>query len=179
MPALQAGIVKPEGIVINSVSGISGAGRSGSVELSFSELNENVRAYKIGVHQHVPEIETVLRDGTGAPVTVSFVPHLVPITRGIHTTIAAEWTAPVTAEELGRLYQTRYAEAPFVRVTASLPQIQAVVRTNYCDVHPTVDRRANRVVLLSVIDNLVKGAAGQAVQNMNLMTGAPETAGLR
>jgi N-acetyl-gamma-glutamyl-phosphate reductase len=179
LPALKAGIVKPEGIVVNSVSGISGAGRSASVEMSFSELNENVRAYKIGAHQHVPEIESALRDGAGTPVTVSFVPHLVPITRGIHTTISAAWTSPVTADELRELYASAYAGAPFVRVTGSYPQIQSVVRTNYCDVHPTVDRRAGRVVILSVIDNLVKGAAGQAVQNMNLMCGFPEETGLR
>lgn len=179
LPALKAGIVKPEGIVISSVSGISGAGRSASVEMSFAELNENVRAYKVGVHQHVPEIESVLRDGTGAPVTVSFVPHLVPITRGIHTTISCAWTAPVTAEELRDVYRTFYTGAPFIRVTGSYPQVQSVARTNYCDIHATVDRRANRVVILSVIDNLVKGAAGQAVQNMNLMCGLPEAAGLR
>jgi N-acetyl-gamma-glutamyl-phosphate reductase len=179
LPALKHALVKPEGIAISAVSGISGAGRSSSVELSFSEINENVRAYRLGVHQHVPEIEAMLQDASGLPATVSFVPHLVPITRGIYTTVHASLAVGVTTAEVLTLYEDYFAQAPFVRIKHEIPQISSVVRTNYCDINLSVDRRTNQLVILSAIDNLVKGAAGQAVQNMNLMFGLPEDSGLR
>jgi N-acetyl-gamma-glutamyl-phosphate reductase len=179
LPALVHGLVSPAAIAVSAVSGISGAGRTSSVELSFSELNENVRAYKVGVHQHVPEIEAALRDASGQPATLSFIPHLVPITRGIYATVHAALATEIGAEKIAEVYQEYYRTAPFVRVRKQVPQIQAVARTNYCDIALSVDRRTGQLVVLSTIDNLVKGAAGQAVQNMNMMFGLPEEKGLR
>ena len=179
LPALKRGIISTGGIVVNSLSGISGAGRSSSVDLSFAEINENIRAYKIGRHQHIPEIQSVLEEATAKPVSFSFVPHLVPITRGIYTTIHADLSATLTEAELIDVYETFYADAPFVRITRQTPQIRDVVRTNYCNIGLTIEPRTNQLILISVIDNLVKGAAGQAVQNMNIMFGLEETKGLR
>jgi len=179
LPALKHGIISAGGIVINSLSGISGAGRSAAVEMSFSELNENARAYRVGTHQHIPEIETVLAGASGAPVTASFVPHLIPVTRGIYTTAHAGLAVTVSAAELLTLYREFYASHPFVRITGQIPQLLAVTRTNYCDIGIAVESRTNQLIVMSVIDNLVKGAAGQAVQNMNLMFGLPEETGLK
>ena len=177
-PALQEGLVDPGSLVVNALSGVSGAGRSKAVELSFSEVNENVRAYKVGMHQHTPEIESVLERVTGRSVRVSFVPHLLPITRGIHATVLGELTADVPEGDIRDLYRRFYRTSPFVRIREGLPQLQSVTRTNFCDIGLVVDRRTHRLILLSVIDNLLKGAAGQAVQNMNLLCGFPETRGL-
>lgn len=179
LPALLHGLVKPQGIVVNALSGVSGAGRSASVDLSFSEINENVRAYKLGTHQHIPEITTVLSDALGREVSLSFVPHLIPITRGIYTTVHADLAKSVSAAELYDAYDAFYRDAPFVRIKRQIPQIQGVVRTNYCDIGLTIEPRTNQLVIISVIDNLVKGAAGQAVQNMNIVFGLPESKGLR
>jgi N-acetyl-gamma-glutamyl-phosphate reductase len=179
LPALKLGLIEPERIVINSLSGTSGAGRSAAVDMSFSEINENVRAYKLGVHQHIPEIESVLQEGTGLPVSVSFVPHLIPITRGIYTTIHANLSRRIDEDEVHEMYLAFYEAAPFVRVRRAIPQIQAVLRTNYCDIGVKVEPRTNQLIIMSVIDNLVKGAAGQAVQNMNVMLGLPEETGLQ
>ena len=179
LPPLMEGIIEREGIVIDSLSGVSGAGRSSSLEMSFCEVNESVRAYKVGTHQHIPEIESVLSGACGSPVTASFVPHLIPITRGIYTTIHARLTSPVTEAALYDLYDRFYADAPFVRIKRQIPQIQSVDRTNYCDIGFVLEPRTRQLIVLSVIDNLVKGAAGQAVQNMNIMTGLPEETGLR
>ena len=178
LPALKSGIVPAEGIVIDSLSGVSGAGRSSTVDLSFSEVNENIRAYKIGSHQHIPEIETVLSGASGMSVTVSFIPHLVPMTRGIYTTIHAPLSATITEKEIVALYEEFYRNDRFVRIKQSAPQIQAVVKTNFCDIALFPDFRTRQLVIISVIDNLVKGAAGQAVQNMNIMLGLPEEEGL-
>jgi len=179
LPALKHGVINPGGIVINALSGVSGAGRSASVEMSFAEINENVRAYKIGAHQHIPEIESVLSGASGAAVTASFVPHLIPITRGIYSTAHAGLAVTVTAAELLTLYEEFYASHPFVRITRQVPQILAVSRTNYCDIALAIEPRTNQLIVMSVIDNLVKGAAGQAVQNMNLMFGLSEATGLK
>ncbi len=179
LPALKHGIIDPAGIVINSLSGVSGAGRSASVDMSFAEINENVRAYKIGTHQHIPEIESVLTEASGTTVTASFVPHLIPITRGIYTTAHAGLAVALSAAELLTMYEEFYAPHPFVRITRQVPQILAVTRTNYCDIGIAIEGRTNQLIVMSVIDNLVKGAAGQAVQNMNLMFGLPEATGLK
>jgi N-acetyl-gamma-glutamyl-phosphate reductase len=178
LPALAADLIAPEGIVVNSLSGVSGAGRSATVELSFSEVNENIRAYKIGTHQHLPEIETVLRASTGKEVNLSFIPHLVPITRGIYTTVHAKLRRPLSAAEAQEAYRSFYAAAPFVRVKKQIPQITNVVRTNYCDLFVTIEPRTQQLIIVSVIDNLVKGAAGQAIQNMNIMFALPQEQGL-
>ena len=178
-PVLRKGIIAPRGIVINSLSGVSGAGRSSSVDLSFAEVNENVRAYKIGRHQHTPEMQSVLEGQSGEPVSLSFVPHLVPITRGIYTTIHADLKVEATESDLIELYESFYQHAPFVRIKRQIPQIRDVLYTNYCDIGLTIDRHSNQLVLISVIDNLMKGAAGQAVQNMNIMFGLPQETGLQ
>ncbi len=178
LPALTHGLIEPEGIVITSLSGVSGAGRSASVEMSFAEVNENVRAYKVGSHQHIPEIQSVLSRASGAKVSLSFVPHLIPITRGIHTTIHATPRGSCTMAELLDCYETYYRAAPFVRVRRQPPQIRDVAWTNYCDIQCTLEPRTGQIILLSVIDNLVKGAAGQAIQNMNIMCGLPQETGV-
>jgi N-acetyl-gamma-glutamyl-phosphate reductase len=177
-PALRHAAVAPGGIVVNSLSGITGAGRTSSTELSFSEINENVRAYKIGTHQHTPEIQSILEQATGKPVSLSFVPHLVPLNRGIYTTIHARLNSPMSESAVIELYESYYADAPFVRIKRRIPQIKDVLYTNYCDIGLAVDRRTNDLIVISVIDNLVKGAAGQAVQNMNIMFGIPQEQGL-
>jgi N-acetyl-gamma-glutamyl-phosphate reductase len=178
LPLVSEALVSLAGIVVTSVSGITGAGRSASVEMSFSELNENVRAYKLTVHQHIPEIEQALATSAGAAVTVSFVPHLIPITRGIYTTIHATLSPDADGGALAGAFARYYAPHPFVRLRAQPPQIGAVVRTNYCDINVAFEPRTRQVIVTSAIDNLVKGAAGQAIQNMNLMFGLNETAGL-
>jgi N-acetyl-gamma-glutamyl-phosphate reductase len=174
LPALTAGLVKPEGIVITSMSGVSGAGRQSSADFSFTEVNESVRAYKVGRHQHTPEIRQVLESAAGIPVTLSFVPHLMPITRGIFTTIHADLQTAATTEDVLSLYEKHYAAEPFVRVRREMPEIKAVLYTNFCDITVVVEPATRKLIVLSVIDNLVKGAAGQALQNMNIMFGYPE-----
>ena len=177
-PALKQGLVSSEGIVVNSLSGVSGAGRTSTVEFSFSEVNENVRAYKIGMHQHTPEMQLILEQVAGKRVSLSFVPHLVPITRGIYTTIHASLHAGMSECDVIELYQSFYHDAPFVRIKRQIPQVKDVLYTNFCDIGVAVDRHTNQLILISVIDNLVKGAAGQAVQNMNIMFGLPQERGL-
>lgn len=177
-PVLREGLIDPQSVVVNALSGVSGAGRSKSFELSFSEVNENVRAYKVGTHQHTPEIESVLEGVAGRPVRVSFVPHLLPMTRGIHATILADLATDLPESDLLDLYRTFYSTSPFVRIRQGLPQLHSVTKTNFCDIGLVVDGRTGRLIILSVIDNLLKGAAGQAVQNMNLLCGFPETRGL-
>ncbi len=179
IPALKHPVISRDGIVINALSGVSGAGRSASQDLSFSEVNENIRAYKVGNHQHIPEIETVLASVAGGAVPVTFTPHLIPITRGIYSTITATVTVPITTQEMTSLYRAFYADAPFVRVRDTVPQIRDVAHTNYCDLMVSVDQRTKRLTVLSAIDNLVKGAAGQAIQNMNIMAGFPQEEGLQ
>lgn len=178
LPALAHGLIEDAGIVITAISGVSGAGRSAAAELSFCEVNENIRAYKIGQHQHIPEIETVLQQVTGRKVTLSFVPHLAPIQRGIYTTIHAPMKRACGETEMRELYRTYYGQAPFVRILDTAPQLKAVAGTNYCDLGVFPDARTNQLVVVSALDNLIKGAAGQAIQNMNLMFGFPEETGL-
>lgn len=174
LPVLKAGIILPTGIVINSLSGVSGAGRSASVEMSFTEVNENVRAYKVGRHQHIPEIGTVLEQATGEEIGFSFVPHLVPLTRGIYTTIHADLAREYTEADVSTAYSDYYVGAPFVRMRTTIPQIKDVAYTNFCDIAFTIEHRTNQLIIISTIDNLIKGAAGQAIQNMNIMLGLPE-----
>ncbi len=179
-PLIKAGLVEPAGIVVNSLSGVSGAGRSSSVEMSFTEVNESVKAYKVGTHQHIPEIQTALSDLSGKAVTVTFVPHLIPITRGIYTSIYARPTKPLTDDVLQDAYDKAYRSAPFVRVLGpTVPEIRSVTYTNCIDIGWKLYPENGHVIVFSTIDNLIKGAAGQAVQSMNLMFGIPETEGLQ
>jgi N-acetyl-gamma-glutamyl-phosphate reductase len=174
---LKEGVIESQGIVINSMSGVSGAGRKASIDLSFAEVNETVKAYKVGDHQHIPEIRGVLRALTGTEVTFVFIPHLLPITRGIYTTTTAQLKENVDAAKIASIYEKYYGDQPFVRTHATaIPEIRNVVHTNYCDIGFKIV--GDKLVLMSTIDNLLKGAAGQAVQNMNLMLGFAETEGL-
>ncbi len=180
------GLVGPD-IIVDSKSGISGAGRSLGLTYHFSEANENVHAYGLGGHRHMPEIlqeVTFARQRALAgtedlpPLRLTFVPHLIPMTRGILTTAYAPLARPISSAELREHYQSFYAGERFVRVSELPPQTKQTWGSNVCLVYPTVDPRTDRLVVVSCIDNLVKGAAGQAVQNMNIMCGFPETAGL-
>jgi len=181
-PALREGMIAPS-VIIDAKSGVSGAGRSLKLESHFSEVNESVSAYALDGHRHQPEIAQELevawrRGGGRGPVAVTFVPHLIPMTRGILATCYADLAGDWPVEKIRDAYRAFYAAEPFVRVGDSPPATKHVWGSNYCFVYPTVDKRTARLVVLSVIDNLVKGASGQAVQNMNLMFGLPETRGL-
>jgi len=178
LPVLEAGLISPKGIVINSLSGVSGAGRSATVEMIFAEVNENIRAYKVGGHQHIPEIQSVLEQATGEAIGMSFVPHLVPLTRGIYTTIHADLKVSCSNEDLCSVYDGFYGDASFVRIRKVIPQVKDVIYTNFCDIAFTIEPRTNQIIIMSTIDNLIKGAAGQAIQNMNIMLGLPEETGL-
>lgn len=179
-PLLRRGLVDPAGIVIDAKSGVSGAGRKLDLRSHFSEVNENVRAYGVATHRHTPEIEQELSTLAGVPVKVSFTPHLIPMTRGILATIYAPLIEEMTTAELLEIYTDFYRGEPFVRVLpeGTLPQTKAVFGSNHCDIGLVADARTRRVIVIAAIDNLVKGASGQAVQNMNIMFGVDETEGL-
>lgn len=179
-PLLKEKLIASNGIVINSLSGVSGAGKKASIDLSFAEVNESVKAYKVGDHQHIPEIESVLKDLTGNPVSFSFVPHLIPITRGIYTTISAMLEPDVTEADVLAAYHKHYVNAPFVHVRKNyVPEVKHVLYTNNIDIGFSSYPNTGQLIIHSVIDNLVKGAAGQAVQNMNLMFNLGECEALR
>jgi N-acetyl-gamma-glutamyl-phosphate reductase len=179
-PLLKEGIIEPKGIAVSSLSGVSGAGRSSSAEMSFAEVNESVRAYKVGTHQHIPEIKTALELLSNMQVKLTFVPHLLPITRGIYTSTYAMLKKPMNEQAILAAYEKYYASAPFVRYSATaIPEIKNVAYTNFIDIGFRINQEEGQLVILSTIDNLIKGAAGQAVQNMNIMFGIHETEGLK
>ncbi len=175
-PLLRAGLIEPAGIIVDSKSGLSGAGRTPSLKTHFVERNEDLAPYNVGQHRHMPEIDQILTRAIGADVKVIFTPHLVPMDRGILSTIYAEPAAGVTQESLHDALCTAYGEEPFVRVVDHLPTTKYTLGTNFCDI--TVRLVRGRVVLISALDNMIKGASGAAVQNFNLMFGHPETAAL-
>lgn len=179
-PLLAQGLVDPATLIIDSKSGVSGAGRGVSLATHYCEVNENIRAYNIGLHRHTPEIEQELSAVSGQDITLSFTPHLTPMNRGILSTMYGKLIADLDTESLTRRYQEFYDQEPFVRVLppGMLPQTKAVAGSNFCDLAVTVDPRTQRVVVVAAIDNLIKGASGQAVQNMNIMCGLEEKAGL-
>ena len=179
-PLLEAQLIDPATIVIDSKSGASGAGRGAKVPSLFCEVNEGFKAYGLPRHRHTPEIEQTLGRLAGKTVTVSFTPHLVPANRGILTTCYASLAGDLDQTELLGRFADYYLEEAFVRVlpNGQLPNIAHVAGSNFCDVGLVLDPRTKRVIVVSAIDNLVKGAAGQAVQNMNLMLDLPETTGL-
>ncbi len=179
-PLLCNNLINSKGIVIDSKSGTTGAGRSLSQTTHFPDCNENFAPYKVAEHRHTPEIEQTLTELAGEQVTVTFVPHLLPVNRGILSTIYADIKSEHSLEELHELYREFYKNAPFVRVLdmGKAACIKAVRLSNYCDISIHFDRRCGRVIIASAIDNMVKGAAGQAVQNMNIMLGLDETTGL-
>ena len=179
-PALREGLVKPEGIVIDAKSGTTGAGRKPAQNTHFPDCNEAFSAYKVASHRHTPEIEQTLSRVAGTKATVTFVPHLLPVNRGILSTIYARLEPGITLAQAREAYRLAYEGEAFVRL---MPQGTAVnishVRgSNYCDIQLYEDRHTGLLIVTSVIDNMVKGAAGQAVQNMNLICGLPEAAGL-
>ncbi|QTA86371.1 N-acetyl-gamma-glutamyl-phosphate reductase [Desulfonema magnum] len=180
IPLLKKGFLDTRTIIADSKSGVSGAGRSLSLTAHFCEVHESFKAYKVAEHRHSPEMEEVLSREAGTQVNITFVPHLVPMIRGMLTTTYASLARKASAEDIRNCLADFYSGRPFVRLCAdnSVPDTLHVRGTNYCDIGFKVDERNNRVVLISAIDNLVKGAAGQAVQNMNIMLGLNETAGL-
>jgi len=180
-PLLKKGLINTGDIIADSASGVTGAGRSAKVDSLYCEVNEGFRAYGVGgVHRHTPEIEQELSLLAGEPLVITFTPHLVPMDRGILSTVYATPRKAMTTEKLVRLYQEYYKGEPFVRVLpqGSLPSTAFVRGSNFCDIAPLVDQRTGRVIIVSAIDNLVKGASGQAVQNMNIVCRFPETMGL-
>lgn len=181
LPLLRHRLIDPATIIIDSKSGTSGAGRAAKVDTLYCEVNEGFKAYGLPRHRHTPEIEQTLGDVAGRPVTISFTPHLVPANRGILSTCYASLNRACPLAELLDVYRQAYAAEPFVRVLPEgrLPNISQVRGSNFCDLGLAVDPRTGRVVVAAAIDNLVKGAAGQALQNMNLMLGLDETTGLR
>ncbi len=178
-PALKEGVIGPE-IIIDSKSGVSGAGRALTIETHFSEVNENLSAYALEGHRHLPEMVQELQKLVSEfALRVTFVPHLVPMTRGILTSCYAELIQGKTNEKQVRdFYCDFYRGEPFVRVVDAPPQTKQALGTNLCLIYPTVDSRSGRLIVISCLDNLVKGGAGQAIQNMNLMLGFLETMGL-
>lgn len=180
-PLLRRGLIDPATLIIDSKSGTSGAGRAANVGTLFCEVADGFKPYKVGgSHRHIPEIEQELSLAAGAPVTVSFTPHLLPISRGILSTMYASLTAQGNSVDLQEMYETLYADEPFVRVlpAGTPPATQHVRGSNCCDLALQKDERTGRLIVMSAIDNIVKGASGQAVQNMNLMNGFPESTGL-
>ncbi|MFC4024592.1 N-acetyl-gamma-glutamyl-phosphate reductase [Oceanobacillus longus] len=180
IPALEKKVILESGIVIDGKTGVSGAGRTPTAMTHYSETNENIKPYKIGKHQHIPEIEQYLTAQAKEPITVAFTTHLVPMTRGLICTMYGQLAKETSTEEVIKQYQSFYENHPFVRVReeGSFPTTKDVYASNYCDIGIHVDQRSNRIIIASVIDNLVKGAAGQAIQNVNLMNGWEETHGL-
>ncbi len=181
IPLLRAGLIDAEGILVDSKSGVSGAGRSPSLTAHFCEVNESFKAYKVAAHRHQPEMETYAGLAAGGPVRLSFVPHLVPMTRGMLSTIYARPRPGTTAGAIRDCLEAFYAGRPFIRLKPDgMPPDTLHVRgTNFCDIGWVHDERNQYVILMAAIDNLVKGASGQAVQNMNLMFGREESEGLQ
>ena len=176
-PALKAGIVCGN-IIIDAKSGVSGAGRSLNLKSHYCEANEDASAYALTGHRHQPEIAQELKALSAGVSAVTFTPHLVPMTRGILATCYAPLKSLPSAEELSEIYVNFYRNEPFVRVTDTPPHTRHATGTNLCLVHPVIDRHSGLLIVVSAIDNLIKGAAGQAIQNMNLMLGLPETTAL-
>ena len=180
VPLIEAGQVEADGIIIDSKSGVSGAGRAPKEGTLFAEVGEGVHAYGVAKHRHAPEIEQGLSAAAGRPVLVNFTPHLMPMNRGILSTIYVRLASGVSADDARATLAQRYAGEPFVRVLGAgqVPATRHVRGSNHCLIAVFADRLEGRAIVLSVIDNLVKGASGQAVQNMNLVCGFPETMGL-
>jgi N-acetyl-gamma-glutamyl-phosphate reductase len=188
IPLLKAGLIKPAGIIADSLSGVSGAGRKAEMDYLFVECNESVRPYGVPKHRHLSEIEEQISIAAGTKVTIQFTPHLIPVNRGILTTLYLAPSehfndaagATKLAEKISACYQSAYANEPFVRQLEgkALPDTKNVVGTNVCEIAWRLDPRTGRLIVMSAEDNLVKGASGQAVQSLNILCGFPETAGL-
>ncbi len=189
LPLLRAGLIKASGIIADSLSGVSGAGRKAETAYLFCECNESLRAYGVPKHRHLSEIEEQLSLAAGQPVTIQFTPHLVPVNRGIHTTLYLAPAQPfhdateaaALAERISSCYRDAYEAEPFVRLLEgkALPDTKNVVGTNQVEIAWRLDPRTGRLLVFSAEDNILKGASGQAVQNMNVLCGLPETTGLQ
>ncbi|HIY54911.1 MAG TPA: N-acetyl-gamma-glutamyl-phosphate reductase [Candidatus Dorea merdavium] len=179
-PLAREGLIDMDTLIVDAKSGTSGAGRGAKVPNLFCEVNENIKAYGVATHRHTPEIEEQLGYAAGRPVTLSFTPHLVPMNRGILATEYASLKEMVSWEEVKKIYEKYYGKETFIRVLDQgvCPETKWVEGSNYVDIGFQIDPRTGRIILMGAIDNLVKGAAGQAVQNMNLLFGLPETQGL-
>ncbi|GAE92129.1 N-acetyl-gamma-glutamyl-phosphate reductase [Gracilibacillus boraciitolerans JCM 21714] len=182
IPVLEKDLVERKSIIIDAKTGTSGAGRGGlSLNVHFSEMNENFKAYQLGVHKHIPEIEQVLTARANEDIQVTFTPpHIVPMTRGIMSTMYVDLKDSQSTGQLIAMYEDYYKNDPFVRIRKEgiIPSTREVYGSNYCDIGLYADQRTGKLIIVSVIDNLVKGASGQAIQNMNIMCGWDETTGL-
>ena len=180
-PLLKEGIIDGNTVIIDAKSGTSGAGRSAKVANLYCEVNENIKAYGVATHRHTPEIEEQLSYAAGEEVMINFTPHLIPMQRGILATSYATLKKPMTYEEVKAVYDKYYKDEYFVRVleNSTPPETRWVEGSNFVDVSFKVDERTGRIIMMGAMDNLVKGAAGQAVQNMNIMFGLPENEGLQ
>ena len=179
VPLVKAGVAATRGIIIDAKSGISGAGRGGGGAIGYSEVNENTRAYGVAGHNHTAEIEQELGCLAGEAVKVVFTPHLVPMTRGILATVYVPLASELSQADALDIYEDSYRDAPFVRVLHdALPETKATLGSNFCDVTVRLDARTGTAIAIAAIDNLGRGAAGQAIQNLNLMCGLPECTGL-
>lgn len=179
-PVLRSGWIDTDSVIADSKSGVSGAGRDPQIASLYCEVAGGFKAYKVGGHRHTPEIEQELSVLAKREMKISFTPHLLPVKRGILSTIYANLNKDVTAEEVTALYRAFYREESFIRICRSgqFPNLSSVVGSNFCDIGVTVDKRTGRVIIVSAIDNLIKGASGQAIQNMNVMCGLKEETGL-
>lgn len=180
-PLLKEGIIDGNTVIVDAKSGTSGAGRGAKVDNLFCEVNESIKAYGVATHRHTPEIEEQLGYAAGYPVTINFTPHLVPMNRGILVTAYASLVKDVSWEDVREAYEKYYKDEYFIRLLDRdvCPQTKWVEGSNYVDIGFKLDHRTNRIIMMGALDNLVKGAAGQAVQNMNLMFGLDEAEGLR
>ena len=177
-PLLKNNLIDINSIIVDAKSGVSGAGRAASIGSLFTECNESIKAYAVASHRHTPEIEQELSKVSSGNVIITFTPHLVPMNRGILSTCYGTLNSDLTTEELIDLYRAFYKEDYFIKILNALPETRWVRGSNLCHIGIKVDKRTKRVIIVSAIDNLIKGAAGQAVQNMNIMFGLEETLGL-
>ncbi|HEX7712610.1 MAG TPA: N-acetyl-gamma-glutamyl-phosphate reductase [Bacillota bacterium] len=179
-PFLRAGLVDPASVICDSMSGVSGAGRKADLNYHYPELFGNFKAYGVTTHRHTPEIEQELSLAAGTPLVISFTPHLLPVARGILSTIHMKLAQKLSTVQAEKVLTDAYQGEPFIKVLKEprLPELKGVVGTNCCQIAARVDERTGQLIVISAIDNMVKGAAGQAVQNMNLMCDLPETMAL-
>ncbi len=175
-PLLKEGIIAKEDIIIDAKSGITGAGRKAALDYHYAHLNQNLKAYKVFGHQHLPEINQILGEIAKVKVDLQFSPHLIPMERGILITVYAKTKKKASAKDINSIYKKYYSNAPFVRVFDFLPSLKDVINTNCCDIAFVLS--GSKIVIVGCIDNLIKGASGQAVQNMNIIFGWDEALGL-
>ena len=181
LPLVRSGIIEEDSIIIDAKSGVSGAGKTPTTMTHFPELYDNLRIYKVNEHQHIPEIEQMLAEWNRETKPITFSTHLIPISRGIMVTLYAKVKREMEIEQLQQLYEEAYEQSAFIRIRmqGEFPSPKEVRGSNYCDMGIAYDERTGRVTVVSVIDNMMKGAAGQAIQNANIVAGLEETIGLQ